>query len=80
MQLWLVAHFFHFFITSGWVQQQSNIKPTQKWWQNEKKWAIGQSCICKEVTSYKIHTLGVRNVSSSVFFMFIAHYTRTEKS
>ena len=25
---------------------------------NEKKWATGQSCIRKEVTSYKIHTLG----------------------
>ena len=49
--------FFHFVITFGWVQQQSNSKPTQKWWQNEKKWATGQSCICKEVTSYKIHTL-----------------------
>ena len=29
--------FFHFVITFGWVQQQSNSKPTQKWWQNEKK-------------------------------------------
>ena len=57
MQLWPVAHFFHFVITFGWVQQQSNSKPTQKWWQNEKKWATGQSCIRKEVTSYKIHTL-----------------------
>ena len=41
------------------MQQQSNSKPTQKWWQNEKKWATGQSCIRKEVTSYKIHTLGL---------------------
>ena len=57
MQLWQVAHFFHFVITFGWVQQQSNSKPTQKWWQNEKKWATGQSCIRKEVTSYIIHTL-----------------------
>ena len=22
-----------------------------------KKWATGQSCICKEVTSYKVHSL-----------------------
>ena len=49
--------FFIFFITFGGVQQQSNSKPTQKWWQNEKKWATGQICICKEETSYKIHTL-----------------------
>ena len=56
MQLWQVGHFFHFVVFFGWVQQQSN--PTQKWWQNEKKWAAGQSCIRKEVTSYKIHTLG----------------------
>ena len=47
--------FFHFVITFGWVQQQSNGKPTKKWWQNDK---IGQSCIHKEVTSFKIHTLG----------------------
>ena len=79
MQLWPIAHFFYFVINFRWVQQkQQQIHPKvmTEW----KKWAIGQSCICKEVTSYKIHTLGVRNVSSSVFFMFIAHYTRTEKS
>ena len=57
MQLWPVAHFFHFVITFGWVIQQSKCKPTQKWWQNEKKWATGQSCIRKEVTFYNIHTL-----------------------
>ena len=63
MQLWPVAHFFlHFVTTFGWVQQQSNSKPTQKWWQNEKKWATGQSCIREEVTSYKIHTLEIHPV------------------
>ena len=57
MQFWPVAHF-RFVITFRWVQQQSNSKPTQKWWQNEKeKWTTGQNCIRKEVTSYKIHTL-----------------------
>ena len=30
------------------MQQQSNSKPIQKWWQNEKKWATGQSCIHKD--------------------------------
>ena len=59
MNLWSVEYFLNIFvITFWWVQQQSNSKPTQKWWQNEKKWATGQSCIRKEVTSYKIHTLG----------------------
>ena len=48
MQVWPVAHFFHFVITFGWMQQQSNSKPIQKWWQNEKKWATGQSCIHKD--------------------------------
>ena len=38
------------------------IAPTQKWWQNEKKWATGQSCIHKKVTSYKIHTLGGKRI------------------
>ena len=57
MQLWPVAHFFHLVITFEWVQQQTNSKPTQKWWQNEKKWGTGQSCIRVEVTSYKMHTL-----------------------
>ena len=52
-----MQHFFHFVITFGWVQQQNKSKPTQKWWRNEKKWVTGQSCIHKEVTSYKIHTL-----------------------
>ena len=51
--------FFHFVITFVLVQQQSNSKPTKKGWRNEKKWATGQSCIYKEVTSYKIYTLGV---------------------
>ena len=34
MNLWSVEHFLAVFvITFGWVQQQSNSKPTQKWWQ-----------------------------------------------
>ena len=50
-------HFLILLITFGWVQQQSNSKPIKKWWQNEKKWATGQSYIRKKVSSYKIHTL-----------------------
>ena len=30
MQLWPVAHFFHFVITFRWVQQQSNSQATAK--------------------------------------------------
>ena len=40
MNLWSVEHehFSNIFVIFfGWVQQQSNSKPTQKWWQNEKK-------------------------------------------
>ena len=51
--------FFHSVITFGWVCCCFAVAPTQKWWQNEKKWATGQSCIRKEVTSYKIHTLAI---------------------
>ena len=57
MQLWPVAHFFHSVITFGWVCCCFAVAPTQKWWQNEKKWTTGQSCIRKEVASYKTHTL-----------------------
>ena len=44
-----------FFILSSLLakQQQTHPKLMTEW----KKWATGQSCICKEVTSYKIHTL-----------------------
>ena len=50
MQLWPVAHF--------WVGLLllcccTNSKVMTQW----KKWATGQSCIHKEVSSYKIHTL-----------------------
>jgi hypothetical protein len=32
MNLWSVEHFLNIFvITFGWVQQQSNSKPNQKW-------------------------------------------------
>ena len=42
------------------MQQQSNSKPIPKSDDRmKKKWATGQSCIRKEVTSYKIHTLTV---------------------
>ena len=34
-----------------------NSKPTQKWWQNEKNLATGQSCIRKRSTTCKIGTL-----------------------
>ena len=69
MQVLPVAHFFHFVITFGWMQQQSNSKPTQKWWQNEKMWATGQSCIRKEVTSYKIYTLGCGTLIFQIFLI-----------
>jgi hypothetical protein len=52
--------FFQFVITFGWVQQQSNSKPPKSDDRMKKKWATGQSCIRKEVTSYKIHTLNVQ--------------------
>ena len=74
MQLWLVAHFFHFVITCGWVQQQSNSKPTQKWWQNEKKWATGQSCIRKEEASYKILTLTI-NTKKKVELIYCKYFS-----
>ena len=57
MQLWPVAHFFsfchHFWVGATAKQQQTHPKVMTEW----KKWATGQSCIRKEVTSYKIHTL-----------------------
>ena len=53
MKPWPVAPFFIFFITFGWVQQQTQPKVIKKM----KKGATGQSFIRKEVTSYKIHTL-----------------------
>ena len=56
-KLWPVTHFFNSVITFGWVCCCFAVAPNQKWWQNEKKWATGQSCIRKEVTPYKIHTL-----------------------
>ena len=37
MQLWPVAHFFS--LNSGWVQQQSNSKPTQKWVKKVGNWS-----------------------------------------
>ena len=47
-----------FFITFGWVQQQSNSKPTQKWWQ---KWSrTDLRFIWKRNTTSKIHTLVVK--------------------
>ena len=48
MNLWSVEHNVEHFltifvITFGWVQQQSNTKPTQKWWQ---KWSRNvQHCV-----------------------------------
>ena len=50
-----------FFILSsllvGCNSKSTASKPTQKWWQNEKKWATGQICIGKELTSCEIHTI-----------------------
>ena len=63
-----LSTFFHCVITFGLVQQQSNSKPT-------RKWATGQSCIRKEVTSYKSHTLDGQfmfcHLSGQQFFWFI---------
>ena len=39
MQLWPVAHFFHFVITFGWVQQQSNTKSDDKNGQEMFNWS-----------------------------------------
>ena len=55
-----VEHFLAIFvITFVWVQQQSNTKPTQKWWQ---KWSRNVQLVRvafgkKYLTSYKIHTV-----------------------
>ena len=57
MQLWPVAHFFHFVITFEWVQQQGKQQTHPKVMTELKKWATGQSCIRKKVTSYKIQPL-----------------------
>ena len=62
MQLWPVAHFFsfchHFWVGATAKQQQTHPKVMTEW----KKRATGQSCIHKEVTSYKIHTLVLQPV------------------
>ena len=74
MQLWPVAHFFSskldfpviktlerdFFTLSEW---NSNVLITGKSNFDEKKWATGQSCICKEITSYRIGSV----VAFSIF-------------
>ena len=71
MQLWPVAHFFsfchHFWVGATAKQQQTHTKVVTEW----KKGAAGQSCICKEVTSYKIHTL----VAFQVFHASITVFT-----
>ena len=68
MQLWTVAHFFSsklgypviktlerdFFKLSEW---NSNVLITGKSYFDDKKWATGQSCIRKEITSYRVGTL-----------------------
>ena len=58
MQLWPIAHFFHFVITFWWVQQQTHPKVMTEW----KKLATGQICIRTGITSYKIHSLGPTHV------------------
>ena len=52
--LWPVAPFFSFWVGATAKQQQTHPKVMTEW----KKWATGQSVIRKELTSYKIHTLG----------------------
>ena len=49
----LFSFFHHFWVGATAKQQQTYPKVMTEW----KKWATGQSCISKEVTSYKIHTL-----------------------
>ena len=63
MNLWSVEHFLGIFVIPfGWVQQQSNNKPTQKWWQNEKSGQLVRVAFVKKyITSYKIHTLPLKN-------------------
>ena len=58
MQLWPVAHFF-FILSSllGGFAVALLLHPPKSDDKMKKKWATGQSCIHKEVTSYKIHTL-----------------------
>ena len=41
----------------GGYNSKATVKPPKSDEGVKKKWAIGQSCIRNEVTSYKIHTL-----------------------
>ena len=55
MQLWPVAHFFS--PTFGWVQQQSNSKPTQKW--VKKVGNRSELHSKKKFYTYKLETLAL---------------------
>ena len=57
----------HFWVGATAKQHQTHPKPkvmTKK----VKKCSTGQSCIPKEVTSYKIHTLAVATIFKSLSF------------
>ena len=57
-----------FVITFGWVQQQSNSKPTQKWWQKcSKKCSTDQRLIWKRNTTYEIGTLVEKKIKWAAF-------------
>ena len=68
MQLWPVAYFFSskldFPVIKTLEFHSLNVKKSLMFWLQEnlnfddKKWATGQSCIRKEITSYRIGSLG----------------------
>ena len=54
MNIWSIENFFNIFvITFGWVQQQRNSKPTQKWWQKCSR----NVQLIRGNTTYEIWTL-----------------------
>ena len=46
----------------------SNVLITGKSNFDEKKWATGQSCIRKEITSYRIGSLEIKSGNASIWF------------
>ena len=53
----------HIWVGATAKQQQTHPKVMTEW----KKWATGQSCIRKEITSYKIHTLEILSGNMFIF-------------
>ena len=65
-----LGHFcHHFWVDATAKQQQTHPKVMTEW----KKWATDQSCIHKEVTSYKIHALVEYLLNFFAFFFQEKH-------